>query len=107
MMGAVASATFASVCCIGPFLLLATGLGGAWMSRVMVVEPLQPYLVLLSLAMVAVAGWKLLARSSCDLDSGQSRLTLPERGQLALFIATLGVVLIFTTSEFWIPVVAG
>ena len=39
LFGGVLASVTASICCIGPFALLATGISGAWMSRVMVVEP--------------------------------------------------------------------
>jgi len=107
MVAAVLASVVASVCCLGPFLLLATGLSGAWMSSVMAVEPLQPYLIALSLALVSAAGWQLLTRRTCEFDSGQARLSMPGKGQLALFVTTLGIVLVLGASEHWIPIVAG
>lgn len=107
MIAAVLASAVASACCIGPFMLLATGLSGAWMSRVMAVEPLQPYLIALSLILVSVAGWQLYARISCEADYNEVRHTMSEKGQLTLFATTLGIVLVLGTSEYWIPFVAG
>lgn len=107
MIVAVLASAIASACCIGPFLLLTTGLSGAWMSRVMAVEPLQPYLIALSLLLVSVAGWQLLTRTNCEVDYRQARLTIPGKSQLALFTTTVGIVLVLGTSEYWIPFVGG
>lgn len=39
----------ASACCAGPLLLVILGVGGAWGSRLVALEPLQPYFVALAL----------------------------------------------------------
>ncbi|GAB5500333.1 MAG: mercuric ion transporter MerT [Pseudohongiellaceae bacterium] len=101
----LASAT-ASLCCLGPFLMLATGLGGAWMSQIMAVAPYQPLLAVISLTLVAVAGWQLLARRPGDGCCGEA--TIPAaRAQVAYYYVALSLVLILVSSEYWIPVLAG
>lgn len=107
LLAAVLASLTASVCCIGPFLLLATGLGGAWMSRVMLLEPLQPVLTLLSLSLVGYAGWRLLNERSCVQVSETVAQTSPDRIKLTAFVLTLILVLILISSEYWIPVIAG
>ena len=33
----------ASVCCVGPLVLLALGIGGAWIANLTALEPLRPW----------------------------------------------------------------
>jgi mercuric ion transport protein len=57
LAGAVAAAVGASVCCVGPLLLLALGVGGAWIGNLTAMEKYRPIwtaatLVFLGLAFV-------------------------------------------------------
>lgn len=52
--GALA-AVGASVCCVGPLLLLALGIGGAWVSNLTAVEPIRPYFMAAALLFLAFA----------------------------------------------------
>lgn len=42
LVAGVMSAIAASVCCVGPLLLLALGIGGAWIGNLTALEPLSP-----------------------------------------------------------------
>ena len=55
MTGAVITAASASLCCIGPVVLLALGVGGAWASRLHVLEPYRPALMALTLTFLGFA----------------------------------------------------
>lgn len=41
---AVMLGIFASLCCIGPLLLIFAGIGGAWMANLRILGPYAPYL---------------------------------------------------------------
>ena len=61
LMGAVVAAVGASVCCLGPLLLLALGIGGAWIGNLTAMEKYRPFwtvatLVFLGLAFIRVYG---------------------------------------------------
>ncbi len=43
----------ASICCVGPLLLLSLGIGGAWISTLTAMEPLRPYFISLTLLILA------------------------------------------------------
>lgn len=45
----------ASACCVGPLLLLALGLGGAWVGNLTALEPYRPVLIGLTLLFVGLA----------------------------------------------------
>jgi mercuric ion transport protein len=44
-IGAVLAAIGASVCCVGPLLLISLGIGGAWMSAFTSMETVRPYFI--------------------------------------------------------------
>jgi len=45
----------ASVCCVGPLLLLAMGLGGAWIGNLTALEPYRPIFVGLTLIFLGLS----------------------------------------------------
>jgi mercuric ion transport protein len=45
----IVAAIGASVCCVGPLLLLALGIGGAWISNLTAMEPYRPIFIGLTL----------------------------------------------------------
>lgn len=45
----------ASVCCVGPLVLLALGIGGAWVSNLTAVEPVRPFLISVALLFLGLA----------------------------------------------------
>ena len=53
------AAIVASVCCVGPLVLLALGIGGAWISNLTAFEPYRPLFIGLTLAFLGLAFRKL------------------------------------------------
>lgn len=49
------AALAASVCCVLPLVLLALGIGGAWMGHLTALAPARPYFVAITLAFLALA----------------------------------------------------
>lgn len=49
----------ASLCCVGPLLLVTLGIGGAWVSHLSKLEPLRPAFVVATLGLLAWAWHKL------------------------------------------------
>ena len=56
--GALA-AVGASVCCVGPLVLLALGIGGAWIGNLTALEPYRPIFIGLTLLFLGLAFRKL------------------------------------------------
>lgn len=52
--GALA-AVGASVCCVGPLVLLALGIGGAWIAHLTALEPLRPWFITTTLLFLGLA----------------------------------------------------
>ena len=51
----IVAAIGASVCCVGPLLLLALGIGGAWISNLTAMEPYRPIFIGLTLLFLGLA----------------------------------------------------
>jgi mercuric ion transport protein len=51
----VLAAIGASVCCVGPLVLLTLGIGGAWVANLMALEPLRPWFVAATLIFLGLA----------------------------------------------------
>lgn len=61
------AAIAASVCCVGPLLLLSLGIGGAWMSVLTSMESVRPPFILLTLVLVGLGYRKLyVLPDSCE-----------------------------------------
>ena len=45
----------ASICCVGPLLLLLMGIGGAWVANLTALEPIRPFFIGATLLFVALA----------------------------------------------------
>ena len=106
LVASIVTAVAASICCLGPFLLLATGFSAAWMSQLMAIEPYQPLLVGISLALVLRAGWLLIMQPSCSSDLRASVMAFAGKRQALVYFVVLCFVLILITSEYWIVWVA-
>ncbi len=59
MIAAALAAIGASLCCIGPLVLLALGIGGAWISYLTALEPYRPIFVVIALLFLGLAFRKL------------------------------------------------
>lgn len=62
LVSGAAAAVGASACCAGPLLLVVLGVGGAWGSRLVALEPYQPYFVAAALAAFGHAFYRLYRR---------------------------------------------
>ena len=59
MIAAVLAAIGASLCCIGPLVLLALGISGAWISYLTALEPYRPIFIGITLIFLGLAFRKL------------------------------------------------
>lgn len=59
LVAAVLAAIGASVCCVGPLVLLALGIGGAWVGSLTAFEPYRPFFIGLTLVFLGLAFRKL------------------------------------------------
>jgi mercuric ion transport protein len=87
LLAGVAAAFGASACCAGPLLLVLLSVGGAWGSRLVALEPYQPYFIAATLAFFGLAFYRLYIRPA-PCAPGDSCAVPATRGrQKALFWA--------------------
>lgn len=55
MVAGAFAAIGASVCCVGPLLLLALGIGGTWIGSLTAMEPYRPFFIGLTLLFLGLA----------------------------------------------------
>lgn len=59
LWASVLAAIGASVCCVGPLVLLALGISGAWVSNLTAIEPYRPFFIGLTLLFLGLSFRKL------------------------------------------------
>jgi mercuric ion transport protein len=81
LTGAVAAAVGASVCCLGPLLLLALGASGAWIGNLTAMEIYRPYWMAATLVFLGLAFFRVYRKpkeiactpgSACSSDEGRT-----------------------------------
>jgi len=55
LVAGVLAAIGASVCCVGPLVLLTLGIGGAWIANLTALEPLRPWMIAATLLFLGLA----------------------------------------------------
>ena len=92
--GALA-AVGASLCCVGPLLLVTLGIGGAWMSSLTQLEPLRPLFVVATVGLLAWA-WHRLYRTpeTCEPDELCADANVQRRQRHIFWIAACGLLLL-------------
>lgn len=55
LVGGALAAIVASVCCLGPLVLVTVGISGAWISNLTALEPYRPLFIGVALAFMALA----------------------------------------------------
>jgi mercuric ion transport protein len=86
----ILSAIGASICCVGPLVLLALGVSGAWIGSLTVLEPYRPIFIGLSLLFLGFAFYRLyFARPVCSPESGCTNPGSLKRQRLGFWIVTV------------------
>lgn len=101
LLAGVLTSLGASICCLGPFLLLSLGIGGAWIARLTALDPLRPYFIGLTLLLLALGFRRLyLVPSSCAPGSLCSNERILKDQRLMFWITT--VVLLSLLAVPWL-----
>jgi mercuric ion transport protein len=102
-IGAVLAAIGASACCVGPFLFLSLGIGGAWMSTLTAMEPARPFFIILTLAFMALGYRKLyLTPSGCE-ESGSCTNSVAQHKQRLVFWLGSALILMLLALPWLVP----
>lgn len=87
VLAGAAAAVGASACCAGPLLLVLLGVGGAWGSSLVALEPFQPYFVAAAIGFLAFAFYRLYLRQPECAPGVACAVAGTHRRQKALFWA--------------------
>lgn len=90
-VGAALAAIGASLCCVGPFVLVLMGLGGSWMSTLVGMAPYRPVFILLSLVLLGWAFYKLYF-APCEEGSACAISRVRKRQRIIFWTVTILVI---------------
>ena len=100
LIASVLAGIGASLCCVGPLVLLMLGISGAWIANLSALEPFRPIFLALTLAFLVLAWRKLYRAPSCA--PGQACATNGmARRQKALFWVIAPAMLVLITFPWY------
>ena len=95
LIAGILAAIGASVCCVGPLVLLLLGVGGAWVGTLTMFEPIRPYLMAATFAFLAVAFYRLyLAPQVCKPDTPCADPSIRKRQRVIFWTASVLIVVL-------------
>ena len=99
--GALA-AVGASVCCVGPLLLLTMGIGGAWIATLTAWDPMRPWLMAATLAFLGLAFRQLYLKTQTTCEPGANCADAAVLQRQRLLFWVVAVVLLALLSVPWV-----
>ena len=101
LVAGVLAAIGASVCCVGPLVLLTLGIGGAWIANLTALEPLRPWFIAATLLFVGLAFRRLYHQPQvCEPGAACAEPIVLKRQRLIFWIVAL--VLLALLSVPWL-----
>lgn len=106
IIGGITAAIGASLCCVGPFVLLSLGISGAWIGNLTLLEPYRPVFIVIVMLLFGWAGWQ-VHRPVYVCEPGTA-CAVPQtrKRRHIVFWVTAIVALALVTSTYWIPLFA-
>ncbi|MEE9345218.1 MAG: mercuric transporter MerT family protein [Methylococcales bacterium] len=109
LIGSLLAGIAASLCCVGPLILLLLGFGGAWVSNLTVLEPYRPIFIGIALIALSIAYLRIFrvkSEQSCEQGKVCAQPQV-NRVYKRLFIGVVLVVLASIVSPYLIPLIYG
>lgn len=105
MISSLLTAIAASLCCVGPFVLVSLGVSGSWISSLSKFDSYRPFFILFTLLMLLYAGWMLYRPIENCLEGSICSIPRLRKNYRILYwvIATCTIILI--TSPYWLSMV--
>lgn len=95
--GAIVAAVAASICCVGPLVLLALGVGGAWVGNLTALEPYRPFFMIATVLFLAYAFYRVYRRpkeEECEPGSYCANPKSNRWNKIILWTVTVGVIML-------------
>lgn len=99
IFGVIIAAIAASVCCVGPLVLLTLGIGGAWVGNLTAIEPFRPYLMGLTFIILGYAFYKIYRKPKAEECAPGSYCANPKSdriNKITLWTSTVFVILLLS-----------
>ncbi len=95
---AIVTALLASVCCVGPFVLVMLGISGAWIGNLTAFEPYKPVFILFTIGFLVAGFYSVYKKpkEECEPDSLCANPQTKKAQKAGLWIATAVVVFLLT-----------
>ena len=93
LVAGMLAAIGASVCCVGPLVLLTLGIGGAWISNLTALEPLRPWLIAVTLLFLGLAFRRLyLQPQVCEPGAACAEPIVLKRQRMIFWLVALALI---------------
>jgi mercuric ion transport protein len=97
-------AVLASLCCLGPLLLLALGFSGAWLANLTALEPYRPGFIILSLVALFFAWQRIFRPMPGSCQPGElCAQSLTRRRHALIFWGVVLLLLLALTFPYFLP----
>ena len=102
-IGALLAAIGASVCCVGPLLLLSLGISGAWMSTLTSMEAVRPFFFILTLIFIGLGYRKLyLLPENCEEGKACASSEVKQKQRMIFWIGS-GLIMLLLAFPWYAP----
>ncbi len=100
LIGGAVGTVLASICCLGPLVLVVLGIGGAWVSGLGALYPFKPYLLAATVGFLAWSGYTLYRpKKACAIGSLCANPRLMRLQRIAFWVVTLTVATVAVLPE--------
>lgn len=103
LIGGVLAAVGASLCCVGPFVLLTLGISGAWIGNLTLLESYRPVFIVIVMLLFGWAGWQIYRPVAACEPGTACAIRQTRKRRRVIFWITAIIALVLVTSSYWIP----
>lgn len=97
LIGAIVAAVVASLCCVGPLVLLAFGISGAWLGTLTHLPLLRPLGMIVTLLCLSLAFWRLYVMPKrCGVETACAKPALLHIQRIIFWLVTIVLLLLLT-----------
>ncbi len=105
LIGGAIAAFAASLCCLGPLVLVALGVSGAWISNLTALEPYRPAFIGVALVLMGFAWRRIYRAPAAEACAPGTACALPQTNRVykGIFWLVSGLVLIALAFPYVLP----